>query len=162
MSNVCVIWVAWHKVTRPQNILKFRPPSSLDYRTRHGSQSTEIYCLQIYRNLQNFTEIHRQKIIIPKSTEFYRQNIILPKFIDIFFSLGEQLEIPVQLYHPGGAKNKKRTSHLTTEEDERKLIGWLQVRDPNKKKSFLKLVNPAPEGPFRKAPWHGNVQIMKL
>jgi hypothetical protein len=34
-----VIWVARHKVTRPQTILKFRPPSSLDYRTRHGSQS---------------------------------------------------------------------------------------------------------------------------
>jgi hypothetical protein len=33
------ILVARHKVTRPQTILKFRPPSSLDYRTRHGSQS---------------------------------------------------------------------------------------------------------------------------
>jgi hypothetical protein len=37
-----VIWVAKHKVTRPQTILKFRPPSSMDYRTRHGSQSLDI------------------------------------------------------------------------------------------------------------------------
>ena len=45
---------------------------------------------------------------------------------------------------------------------EKKLIGWLQVRDPNNKKSFLQVVNPAPEGPFRKAPWHGNVHVMKF
>jgi hypothetical protein len=37
-ADTHVIWVARHKVTRPQTILKFRPPSSLDYRTRHGSQ----------------------------------------------------------------------------------------------------------------------------
>jgi hypothetical protein len=30
-----------NKVSRPQTILKFRPPSSLDYRTRHGSQSLD-------------------------------------------------------------------------------------------------------------------------
>jgi hypothetical protein len=39
-ANTHVIWVARHKVTRPQTIFKFRPPSRLDYRTRHGSQST--------------------------------------------------------------------------------------------------------------------------
>jgi hypothetical protein len=38
-ADTHVIWVARHKVTRPQTILKFRPPSSLDYRTRYGSQS---------------------------------------------------------------------------------------------------------------------------
>jgi hypothetical protein len=38
-ADTHVIWVARHKVTRPQTIFKFRPPSSLDYRTRHGSQS---------------------------------------------------------------------------------------------------------------------------
>jgi hypothetical protein len=38
-ADTHVIWVARHKVTRPQTILKFRRPSSLDYRTRHGSQS---------------------------------------------------------------------------------------------------------------------------
>ena len=52
---------------------------------------------------------------------------------------------------------------LEVQEDyEKKLIGWLQVRDPNNKKSFLQVVNPAPEGPFRKAPWHGNVHVMKF
>lgn len=52
---------------------------------------------------------------------------------------------------------------LAVQEDyEKKLIGWLQVRDPNNKKSFLQVVNPAPEGPFRKAPWHGNVHVMKF
>jgi hypothetical protein len=45
-ADVYVIWVAWHKVTRPQTILKFRPPSSLDYRTRHGSQSSAKTCLR--------------------------------------------------------------------------------------------------------------------
>jgi hypothetical protein len=38
-TDIHVIWVARHKVTRPQTNLKFRPPSSLDYRTRYGSQS---------------------------------------------------------------------------------------------------------------------------
>jgi hypothetical protein len=38
-ADTHVIWAVRHKVTRPQTILKFRPPSSLDYRTRHGSQS---------------------------------------------------------------------------------------------------------------------------
>ena len=48
-------------------------------------------------------------------------------------------------------------------DDDSKLIGWLQVRDRQlKKKSFLQIVNPAPEGPFRKAPWHGNIQILKF
>jgi hypothetical protein len=44
-ADTHVIWVARHKVTRPQTILKFRPPSSLDYRTRHGSQSTVLHTL---------------------------------------------------------------------------------------------------------------------
>jgi hypothetical protein len=50
-----------------------------------------------------------------------------------------------------------------TEEDDSKLIGWLQVRNKEqKKKSFLQIVNPAPEGPFRKAPWHGNIHVLKF
>ena len=45
----------------------------------------------------------------------------------------------------------------------RKLVGWLQVRDPKNKKSFLQVVDPAPKGPFRKAPWHnGNFHVLKL
>jgi hypothetical protein len=37
-----------HPTARPQTILKFRPPSSLDYRTHHGSQSSCLYyALQI-------------------------------------------------------------------------------------------------------------------
>jgi hypothetical protein len=43
-ADTHVIWVARHKVTRPQTILKFRPPSSLDSRTRHGSESFDIGC----------------------------------------------------------------------------------------------------------------------
>jgi hypothetical protein len=36
----------------PQNILKFRPPSSLDYRTRHGSrQVTKTRCLLSIRHV---------------------------------------------------------------------------------------------------------------
>jgi hypothetical protein len=42
-ADAYVIWVVRHKVTRPQAILKFRPPSSLDYRIRHGSKS--LVCL---------------------------------------------------------------------------------------------------------------------
>jgi hypothetical protein len=34
-----VIWVVRNKVTRTHSILKFRPPSRLDYRTHHCSQS---------------------------------------------------------------------------------------------------------------------------
>ena len=46
------------------------------------------------------------------------------------FSLGEQLEIPPTV------KDKR---FLAADEDEKKLIGWLQVRDPanNKRKTFL-------------------------
>lgn len=48
-------------------------------------------------------------------------------------------------------------------DDDNKLIGWLQVRDSKlKKKSFLQIVNPTPEGPFRKAPWHGNIHVLKF
>ncbi len=71
------------------------------------------------------------------------------------FSLGgKPIEVPLQFY-----PNKKSAPMA----DERKLIGWLQVRDPkNHRKSFLQVVNPAPEGPFRKAPWHGNVHVLKF
>ena len=45
----------------------------------------------------------------------------------------------------------------------RKIVGWLQVRDPKNKKSFLQVVDPAPKGPFRKAPWHnGTFHVLKL
>lgn len=71
------------------------------------------------------------------------------------FSLGEQMEIPL--------KNSNSKRFLDMDEDERKLIGWLQVRDPNnRKKTFTQVVNPKIEGPFRKAPWHGNVHVMKF
>jgi len=54
-------------------------------------------------------------------------------------------------------------ARLTAGDDDNKLIGWLQVRDKQqKKKSFLQIVNPAPEGPFRKAPWHGNIHVLKF
>ena len=60
-------------------------------------------------------------------------------------------------------KNPKSSFSKAAEEDERKLIGWLQVRNPNnRKKTFLQVVNPKPEGPFRKAPWHGNIHVMKF
>jgi len=60
-------------------------------------------------------------------------------------------------------KNQTKSFSKAAEEDERKLIGWLQVRNPNnRKKTFLQVVNPKPEGPFRKAPWHGNVHVMKF
>jgi hypothetical protein len=61
-ADAHVIWVARHKVTRPQIILKFRPPSSLDYRTRHGSQSREPlvhgHTWYIYHNEVHFTRKH--------------------------------------------------------------------------------------------------------
>lgn len=60
-------------------------------------------------------------------------------------------------------QNETKSFSKAAEEDERKLIGWLQVRNPNnRKKTFLQVVNPKPEGPFRKAPWHGNVHVMKF
>ena len=77
------------------------------------------------------------------------------------FSLGG----PVELLPPvlEDTKSSKRFLATAAEEDERKLIGWLQVRDPNnRRKTFLQVVNPKPEGPFRKAPWHGNVHVMKF
>lgn len=76
------------------------------------------------------------------------------------FSLGEQMEAVAELNSGGGGGNRR---FLAADEDERKLIGWLQVRDPNnRKKTFVQVVNPKPEGPFRKAPWHGNVHVMKF
>jgi hypothetical protein len=39
------------------------------------------------------------------------------------------------------------------------------VSDKEKKKVFLlchQIVHPAPEGPFRKAPWHGNIHVLKF
>jgi hypothetical protein len=53
-ADTHVIWVARHKVTRPQTILKFRPPSSLDYRTRHGSQSVTFVIKHFNSNLVKF------------------------------------------------------------------------------------------------------------
>jgi hypothetical protein len=47
---------ARHKVTRPQTILKFQPPSSLDYRTCHGSQSRSrgiFDSVIVYQNLNS-------------------------------------------------------------------------------------------------------------
>jgi hypothetical protein len=55
-TDTHVIWVAQHKVTRPQTILKFWPPSSLDYRTRHGSQSLRILWLLNLRIRDNIKE----------------------------------------------------------------------------------------------------------
>ena len=84
------------------------------------------------------------------------------------FSLGpgnssNQLEIENKSKNDGNSQNQTKSFSKAAEEDERKLIGWLQVRNPNnRKKTFLQVVNPKPEGPFRKAPWHGNVHVMKF
>ena len=68
------------------------------------------------------------------------------------FMLGEQI--------PDVLNTKARA---TDGDDDSKLIGWLQVRDrQQRKKSFLQVINPAPEGPFRKAPWHGNIHVLKF
>ena len=68
------------------------------------------------------------------------------------FMLGEQI--------PDVLRTKV---HATVGDDDRKLIGWLQIRDrQQKKKSFLQVVHPAAEGPFRKAPWHGNIHVLKF
>ena len=43
------------------------------------------------------------------------------------------------------------------------LVGWLQVRDMKNRKNYLQVVDPAPKGPFRKAPWHnGTFHVLKL
>jgi hypothetical protein len=51
------------------------------------------------------------------------------------------------------------------EAEERKLLGWLQVRNPKSKTSvFTQVVTPVPEGPFRKIPWqhgNGNLHVFK-
>jgi hypothetical protein len=63
-----VIWVARHKVTRP--ILKFRPPGSLDYRTRH---SHPIYLLNYMGCLMEFyqSSINIYENVFSKSSNFY-------------------------------------------------------------------------------------------
>lgn len=62
--------------------------------------------------------------------------------------------------------SKKTTTHVrdTIDNEDRRLLGWLQVRDPknNRKKQYIPVVNPQPEGPFRKAPWHGNMHVLKF
>ena len=48
-------------------------------------------------------------------------------------------------------------------QDEKSLVGWLQVRDSKTRaRQYIPIVQPAPEGPFRKAPWHGNVHVLKF
>ena len=50
------------------------------------------------------------------------------------------------------------------EEDTKRLLGWLQLRDPKnvQKKNFIPVLDPSAEGPFRKAPWHGNIHVLKF
>jgi len=83
------------------------------------------------------------------------------------FSLGPGKATQLQIENKSSKSSSKneltKSFSNAAEEDERKLIGWLQVRNPNnRKKTFLQVVNPKPEGPFRKAPWHGNVHVMKF
>ena len=43
------------------------------------------------------------------------------------------------------------------------LVGWLQVRDIRNRKNYLQVVDPAPRGPWRRAPWHnGTFHVLKL
>ncbi len=48
--------------------------------------------------------------------------------------------------------------------DETRLLGWLQVRDSKggRQRRYLPVMDPAPAGPFRKAPWHGNMHVLKF
>ena len=108
-----------------------------------------IYDLSPFTILSQFTIF--QILFTETQEEIGREN----------FSLGG--ELPPVLEDPHRKTSQKSRFIATAEEDERKLIGWLQVRDPtNRKKTFLQVVNPKPEGPFRKAPWHGNVHVMKF
>ena len=55
------------------------------------------------------------------------------------------------------------TGDLTsvTLQDEKSLVGWLQVRDSKTRaRQYIPIVQPAPEGPFRKAPWQPNLHVL--
>ena len=55
------------------------------------------------------------------------------------------------------------TLNINFFQDEKSLVGWLQVRDSKTRaRQYIPIVQPDPEGPFRKAPWHGNVNILKF
>ena len=46
-------------------------------------------------------------------------------------------------------------------QDEKSLVGWLQVRDAKTRaRQYIPIVQPAPEGPFRKAPWQPNLHVL--
>jgi hypothetical protein len=69
-----------HKVIWPQTILKFRPPSSLDYRTRHGSQSEFYESLSAYYTKLCF-----------KILKFLRQTISLSPEQAIYFTWSRRI-----------------------------------------------------------------------
>jgi hypothetical protein len=63
------------------------------------------------------------------------------------------------------ANNKKSNEATPSKkhhilQDERSLVGWLQVRDERSQRQYIPVVQP--EGPFRKAPWHGNMHVLKF
>ena len=66
----------------------------------------------------------------------------------------------------GGGGKRAVSSHYnanTAGKVEGSLVGWLQVRDIRNRKNYLQVVDPAPRGPFRKAPWHnGTFHVLKL
>lgn len=44
------------------------------------------------------------------------------------------------------------------------LVGWLQVRDVRNKRHYVQVIDPSPQGPFRKLPWNpsGTFHVMKF
>jgi hypothetical protein len=86
------------------------------------------------------------------------------------FLLNGNLDLPLALTAENGKIMEanpdlfKHSKSFLLSEDDRKLLGWLQIRDPNnrKQRQYVPVVNPAPEGPFRKAPWHGNIHVLKF
>jgi hypothetical protein len=66
-ADTHVIWVARHKVTRPQTILKFRPPSSLNYRTRNGSQSGPLYSITLWLESSQNNVMWNSKLLFSRS-----------------------------------------------------------------------------------------------
>ncbi len=88
---------------------------------------------------------------------------------DLFSSYGEL----------GGVGGVGAPPSLFFGDDDSRLVGWLQVSNGGggggggngdgrhrhqrrRRRHYLPVVDPAPLGPFRKAPWHGNVHVLKF
>jgi hypothetical protein len=86
------------------------------------------------------------------------------------FTLGDQgqtVKTGLDVDSNNFATNNNNNNNKEEANDER-LVGWLQVRHKENgraargHKRYIPVVRPSPFGPFRKAPWHGNVHVLNF